>query len=263
MAENKSTALMKHEEIGNKFPALIAGQSKALQIMQESLDEDDINIFSLTKIKIVPGGVGQFVIVYASGKEEVVPNVTGVAVLRRKIRGYWPDGQALGGPPSCFSNDTKTGIGDIVGNGIIETHYCKVCPMAQFGSSSQDGVIGKGQACQLRNLLFFLREGKTMPDLLNAPPTSAGIVAGLIKELAGDELYMQEAVIKVTLMKKENDNKKPYSVLQFEKVGTLSEQQKIGASAMHQAINNLFGETKIDPEILNDEPPKGKPVDSE
>jgi len=263
----KSTALMKVEEIESKFPALIAGQSKALQIMQEVLEDDDINIFSLTKICIAPGGINQFIIKYASGREETVSEVIGVILLRRKMRGMWLDGTLLGTPPSCSSSNAKVGTGDIDGSGKIETRYCKVCPMAQFGSAVKDGVKGEGQMCQLRNVLFFLREKKSMPDILSAPPTSAGIVQGFLTELSGDALYPHQAIVKTTLAKFVNKNNKPYSKIQFSDVVALNEKQKVGADALHKAIKSLFGEKRIDDEdigaIIDDESPTGKPVDTE
>jgi hypothetical protein len=256
----ETTALMKPEDIAGQFPVLVSGSSKALDILREQMDDDDLSIFSLTRIGVMPGGVNQFAIKHPSGREESAQELMGVILLRRKMRGYWPDGQELGMPPSCFSDDAKIGVGDINGSGDIETRRCKTCPMAQFGSALKNGQRTKGQACQLRNILFFMREGnKGIPDLINASPTSAGVIQGYIMEMAGEEMFAHHVVTKVKLIKEKNDAGQPYSVMQFEKIGVLDPKLQAGSNAIHEAIQKLFSNTKIDAEaaatILSDATP--------
>ena len=262
------TALMKVSDIKTQFPVLVKGTSKALEIIQEQLDAEDITIFSLEKISVVPGGVKLFQIKSPSGKTTTVAKLHGVILLRRRMRAYWPDGQPLGQPPSCFSDDGKVGLGDISESGIIETRRCKVCPMAQFGSAMKKGKKKKGQGCQLRNVLFFLREGRNMPSIINAPPTSARAVQGFIMEKAGEEHYMHHLVTEFDCEHVEkNDDGEPYSIVGLTMVGVLDETLQTGANALNQAIKGLFSSTRIDAEvaqtILSDTPPEAPPVDDD
>lgn len=177
--------------------ALVAltGATQLTEIEQMVLDEmaQDKAAFDLqpARIKIAPGGIGQFLL-----GDETVKSFTAIVALSQKIRGYWPD-SGTGQAPLCSSPDGSRGIFNPEPSddqfkaaasartphpGIValtnnqplsETYACATCPMNQWGSEHQRrGGQGKGRACkEMRRLLLFV-DGRALPALMSLPPTS-------------------------------------------------------------------------------------------
>lgn len=153
--------------------------------------QDDIAAFDLQpiKVKVAPGGIGQFLM-----GDETKKSFLAVVAISQKIRGYWPD-SGTGNAPICSSPDgsvgffnaeltdeqfrsatsTKTphpGVMALSENKPLpEVFGCATCPMNQWGSEHQRRS-GKGKACKEMRRLLLLIDGYAMPAVLALPPTS-------------------------------------------------------------------------------------------
>lgn len=144
-----------------------------------------------TRVKVAPGGIGQFLM-----GDETAKSFVAVVAISQKIRGYWPK-SGTDGAPICSSPDGTTGIfadptdeqfkaaaniklpklphpGVILlsENRPLPTAFsCLNCPMNQWGSEHQRGE-GSGKACKEMRRLLLLIDGWALPALLALPPTS-------------------------------------------------------------------------------------------
>jgi len=173
----------------------LTGQTKLTEteklILAEMESDESAYDLRPPRIKIAPGGIGQFIL-----DEETVKGFTAIVALSQKVRGYWPD-SGTGEPPLCSSPDGRHGIFNpepsdeqfkaaatarvphpaIVSltsqEPVAESYACASCPMNAWGSEHQRrGGQGKGRACkEMRRLLLFV-EGWTLPALMSLPPTS-------------------------------------------------------------------------------------------
>lgn len=175
-----------------KFQGAQAELSEIEQMLLEEM-QDDTAAFDMqpVKVKIAPGGIGQFLLGDSTDKSFVA-----VVAISQKIRGYWPE-TGTGSAPICSSPDGSAGFFDAeIPNerfeaaskarhphpGIIaltekkplpESIACASCPMNQWDSEHQrrDGK-GKGKACKEMRRLLLLIDGYAMPAVLALPPTS-------------------------------------------------------------------------------------------
>jgi hypothetical protein len=140
------------------------------------------------RVKIAPGGIGQFLL-----GEETAKGFTAIVALSQKVRGYWP-AAGTGNPPMCSSPDGVTGVfpdptdadfkaamtAVLPHPGIValaesqpvpQAFACGPCPLNQWGSEHQRRT-GKGRACKEMRRLLLLIDGWTLPALMALPPTS-------------------------------------------------------------------------------------------
>lgn len=171
----------------SNLPALLAGDEYAIvkaspaevkEIMASNIGDEGVQPFSLDRVSMPAGG----------GKAWTVPTLEG-EVAREVIRGViicWQDvrvfyAAAYTGehtPPDCSSEDGIVGVGEPGGQ-------CRVCPNAQFGTSTNaDGSPGAGQACSQCRRLFMLQPDDLLPLLVTLPPTSLGAGRKYFQRLA-------------------------------------------------------------------------------
>lgn len=153
--------------------------------------QDDTAAFDMQpiKVKVAPGGIGQFLM-----GDDTKKTFNAVVAISQKIRGYWPD-SGTGNAPICSSPDGSLGIfnhelsdeqfkaatsprnphpGVIAlseNRAMPEYFSCAACPMNQWGSEHQRRA-GKGKACKEMRRLLLLIDDYTMPAVLALPPTS-------------------------------------------------------------------------------------------
>lgn len=177
----------------NALTKFQGAQAELTEIEQMLLDEmlDDTAAFDMqpVKVKIAPGGIGQFLVGDTTEKSFIA-----VVAISQKIRGYWPE-TGTGNAPICSSPDGSHGYFDselsddrftmaakarVPHPGIIalsekkpipEAISCVSCPMNQWGSEHQRRE-GKGKACKEMRRLLLLIDGYAMPAVLALPPTS-------------------------------------------------------------------------------------------
>lgn len=160
-------------------------------ILAELADEGNAYDVQFPRVKIAPGGVGQFQV-----GDKFEKSFTAIVALSQKIRGYWP-AKGLGTPPLCSSPDGVHGVfnsdpsaaeneaamkAPFTHPGVILLNEkrdmppafdCGRCPLNQWGSEHQrDGKAGKGKGCKEMRRLLVLVDGFALPALFNLPPTS-------------------------------------------------------------------------------------------
>lgn len=142
-----------------------------------------------TKVKVAPGGIGQFLM-----GDDTAKSFVAVVAISQKIRGYWPE-TGTGSAPICSSPDGSVGIfsADLSDEqfraatstkkphpGVVmlaenkplpEFFDCFTCPMNQWGSEHQRKG-GKAKGCKELRRLLLLIDGWALPAILALPPTS-------------------------------------------------------------------------------------------
>ncbi len=155
--------------------------------------QDDVNAYDLqpTRIKVPPGGTGQFII-----GEEMAKSFTGIVAISQKKRGFWPE-QGTGQAPLCQSPDGAHGFFDFDaeseryvaaaqarvphpalplmdgGQELPQSFACATCSMNQWGSEFQKrSGEGRAKGCKETRRLLVIIDGWALPALMSLPPTS-------------------------------------------------------------------------------------------
>lgn len=161
------------------------------QLLLEEM-QDDTAAFNMqpTRVKIAPGGIGQFLM-----GDDTAKTFTAVVAISQIIRGYWPE-SGTDKAPICSSPDGSVGLfnADLSDEqfkaatstktphpGVIalsenrrlpDVYSCLTCPMNQWGSEHQRRGAGKGKGCKEMRRLLLLIDGWSLPAVLALPPTS-------------------------------------------------------------------------------------------
>ena len=232
----------------SQYPVLAGGENRALSIVQQHLSGDDLSWLDLSRIEIAQGGKNIYSYIGLDGAQVNAPAFDAVLIMRRKIRAYFTPGQPLGAaPPACFSDDGTTGYGDIT-NGAQPPcmRDCATCPMAVFGTAVKDGgLAGKGQACQLRNILFVLLPGMGLPSVLSAPPTSARAVQRYIIGQAAGSRQPFEVTTHFGLEKQTNEAGQPFSIVTLTFKESLSPAECAAAESFHKVLSSMFTKRRM------------------
>lgn len=175
-----------------------------IMILAEMADDNAAYDMQPARVKIAPGGSGQFLM-----NEESAKNFTAIVAISQKIRGYWP-GSGTGSPPLCSSPDgahgyfadrpdqrqiedamkakrPHPGVQLFIAQDAVwpDSYSCIVCDLAQWGSEYQRrGGAGKGQACKSMRRLLLLIDGWALPALMSLPPTSIRVWDAYCSSLA-------------------------------------------------------------------------------
>lgn len=160
-------------------------------IAAEMAEETTAFDVDLPRIRIAPGGVGQFQV-----GDEMKRTFSAIVAISQKVRGYWPQKETGSAPPLCSSVDSVIGLFNAnpsqgafeaaaaahmphpavellshKGAALPDGWECVHCPLAQWGSAHQNGVQ-KGQACKLMVRLLLVVDGYKLPAVMSLPPTS-------------------------------------------------------------------------------------------
>lgn len=230
----------------------LTGQTKLSEIERMILaeTESDAAAYDLqpARIKIAPGGIGQFLM-----GDETAKTFTAIVALSQKIRGYWPD-SGTGAAPICSSPDGVHGIFNpspsdeqfaaaanvrtphpaviaLTNNQpIAETYACASCPMAQWGSEHQRrGGQGKGQACKSMIRLLLFVEGWTLPALMSLPPTSIKVWNAYCSGLAAKRSAYFAVRTKFELDKATAHGGETYNVVKVAAAGPIEDTSTLAA----------------------------------
>jgi hypothetical protein len=137
-----------------------------LKIIQDNMGGETVSPGDLARIKVPSGGGLFWTVTDADGQEQPVKTLDGIIVHITRRRAYWQGSEPSGDPPDCSSSDCLVGVGNPGGQ-------CASCPLNQFGTSHKpDGSQGRGKACKETKLIFLLREGLLLPDVVSVPPAS-------------------------------------------------------------------------------------------
>lgn len=140
-------------------------RSDAAELIRSNMAGDEVGVGDLTRIRVPAGGGTAWVVPSVEG-EQSLPAIEGIIIHVARRRAYWESTDPSGDPPDCSSNDCVRGVGNPGGD-------CGTCPFNEFGSSvRQDGKPGRGKRCKESTLLFLLREGGRLPDVVVVSPAS-------------------------------------------------------------------------------------------
>lgn len=197
----------------SKYAVRVGGDdvNAVTEAIRENLGGAELTPFDLDRIKIPTGGSTTWEIPTLDGDTDPKKSLDGVIVFQKNTRVFWKEryGGTEAVPPDCSSSDGKFGVGDPGGD-------CSTCPYAQFGS--KDG--GKGQACQLRNMVFMLGEGDVVPYCVSLPPTSLKSFRRFLFSLAKQGIKYWEVIISLKLVAKQGPAG-PYSEVVPSLIGRL------------------------------------------
>jgi len=146
----------------DKGYAVAQYQPEDLRAMIEENMGGTLTAQDLSRIRVPAGGGKSWEVADENGEIQSVKTISGVIILARSQRAYWAEDFSGGSePPDCASMDGKTGMGNPGG-------VCADCPFDEWGSA------GHSKACKEMRLLFLLRPGMLLPDVVVLSPASLG-----------------------------------------------------------------------------------------
>jgi hypothetical protein len=202
-------AIVAESAVG-KFAIFQESTEEIQDIITANLGEEQLDIFTLDRIKVPAGGSTIWMVPGIDG-DEPVKELVGLIIGDFVTRSYWQSeyGSTESGPPDCYSVDGLTGIGNPGGD-------CNTCPFAQFGTAQ--GGRGKGQACSKKRTMFILTENDILPKMLNIPPASLKEATRYLMRLLNGRLSKHHTLTKFTLVKDKNAGGIDYAKVQFANV---------------------------------------------
>ena len=220
------------------YPALVGG-GQAVDIIAQNMGGEAVTANDLNRIKVPGSGGTIWTVVDSDGAEQPFKALEGIIVQIARRRAYWPSAAATGTPPSCASADCITGIGDPGGN-------CERCPCNQFGTAKKkDGSPGRGKACKETKLLFILREGSLLPDVVSAPPGSLKVVRQYQLKLG---VPYWSVVTALTLEKATSKDGDLYATIHPQRVATLNAEHARQILDYANRLRKVFAQVTIDPD---------------
>lgn len=201
-----------------------------------------------TRITISPGGTN----IFTTTDGEALKSFTAIVAISQKARAYWP-AKGTGQPPMCSSPDGVNGYCNpdpsstqfteaakartphpavpMLGRGepLPTSFACAACPLSQFGTAHQGGVMGRAAACKAMRRLVVLVDGWTQPALLTLPPTSLKSFDTYASALARQRSAYFAVKTKIALEGQKSASGDPYSVATFTVAGKIEEPGQMAA----------------------------------
>ena len=216
------------------------------KVISDNLQGEQISPADLTRIRVPAGGGTTWEVPTPDGDSESLKAIEAVIVHIARRRAYWPGSTPTGEPPACTSADCVTGTGAPGGD-------CGECPLNAFGSARKgDGGAGRGKACKESKLLFILRSGHQLPEVVVTPPGSLKIMRQF--QFNMDRPYWTY-VTRLELTKVQNKDNIAYAQIKPARVGILSQEQVDGIRAYAQQMEAVFGQVAVDRSDVNDDEP--------
>ena len=240
--KSESTALVPFS--GNQLPALQPG---ALDIIKANLDGEELTPADLPRIK-VPSGSGSLTswLVVTGGKEDHVTELDGIIIHSTRRRAFWSSPDPSGDPPECSSEDCINGTGNP--GGPCGTNKSPLCPHNHYGTSTKaDGKPGRGKACTENRLLFFLRTGQTLPDVVPITPGSLKVAKAYILSLSQAGIPYRSVVTRLKLTETKNADGVKYAEVVFEKLDSLDAETTAKILEYAQTMQGLFQSVGVEP----------------
>lgn len=242
MKQQSVDTTVKHGEvIPSNFKALSVPAKQLVATLTNNLGGQSLKVYDLDRIKVPAGGATVWEVPGLKGSQaEKV--LEGIILHSKDARSYWQNKYGSGEgsqPPDCTSADMVTGVGNPGGD-------CLKCPFAQFGSAIDDkGKPGKGQACQHRKLMLFLRQEDMIPMLISVPASSVKLAQKYFLRLAGAALPYQAVTTQLRLTKTKNAGGTEYTQIDFAMGRELKEDEVAKAMTIGQALKEAFDRAKV------------------
>lgn len=236
MADKPGTALEAFDASTSSYPVLFNqdGEGSIAEILADNFGDEGFSASDLDRLTVPAGGGTSWEI----PDEDPTRKITGVIIHKQQTRSMWikkrgEDGEE-DGPPDCFSNDGKVGIGMFgAGSADNPSGECVGCPMNVFGSSTSGS--GNGKACKEQQQLFLLREGSILPTQISLPPTSLKGFRKFMTRLVTKAKSYYGVTVELTL-RKEKGGGQEYSVVDFAAVSDLAPAERLAARAYGETI---------------------------
>lgn len=242
--------------IAQEFQPLAS--SKLTAKIVDNLTQLDVGMFELGRIRVPAGGGTHFELETLSGPEALKTIDVVIVGVRGNQKTWWLDkNPAPGTPPSCASEDGITGIGvnSLDPDAKPGRHDCATCHWNQFESTRGEG---EGKDCRESMVLFVLRQGGAMPNIIMAPAGSLKSVRGYMLRLVDNGKSADEVVTRVSLRQDKNTAGTRYSVLEFSYVKDLPSETATQVEALRGALLTMRSRRPI--EAL-EAAPEQKPAD--
>lgn len=145
-------------------------------------------------------------------EKELVINPLAYRKSRRRFNRS-VDESGGGVPPDCAAYDGISGAGDPGG-------VCATCPFSQPGS----GRSGKGQACEERLDVYFLRQGRAIPEVFSFSPSSARAIMPTVLAIRGSGVPLHVFLLKLRFREASSGGKR-FAVAELTVAGKLDPEQ--------------------------------------
>lgn len=217
--------------IEQSYPALVPEtRASVLLAMRQNLGEAQVTPMDLNRIKSPSGGSLFFTV-----EEEPLKEVTGIIIHQRDQRAYWKlsmDEGGSGNPPDCSSLDCKVGVGDPGGP-------CHLCALSKFDST------GEPPPCKQMRLLFLLRPGCYLPDVVQVPPSSLKNAAQYMLSLASKALPYFAVETTIGLEKAKSRDGIDYGKFTFRASRALPKEKLTELIEFAQSLKDVFAHVPV------------------
>lgn len=215
------------------FLALAKDPGEVSGILADSLLGEELDPFSLPRIKFPSAGSTTWEVPTASGSEPMKA-LTGVIVHIQLTRTLWASNDITGEPPKCRSTGPKaTGVGTGDPGG-----KCASCPMLEWGSGVGKNGEARGKACNERMIWFMLLEQSGyLPHVLQLPTMSVDPGKQYLQNTLGNYGIRRTSVVtEITLRPEKNSSGEPYAVIVPRNAGALDPAEAEHAAAYAAAM---------------------------
>jgi hypothetical protein len=249
--------------MSNELLRLTGGDAKLTEaqalILAELADEQNAFEMQPARVKIAPGGIGQFLL-----NDDTAKTFTAIVPISQINRGFWASAEKdKSGAPFCSSTDGVHGILaaeiteydfsnaakarvphaaiPLISAGVdpLPVQYpCATCPMNQWGSVYQKGD-GRGKACKEMRRLLLAIDGWALPAILVLPPTSIRAWDAYCSALRARRGAYFGVKTKFELDVAKAASGDTYNVVKVSAVGDLTTEQVAGVVALRTQFMNL------------------------
>lgn len=250
---DKNNALATTSNAAENFMVVQQDTTELIEIMRELFGTEGISFRDMERIKLPSAGAEFWSMKDENGESVATKTFKCIILTHRQIRVYWEKSLDESGgvkPPDCFAPDAKKGIGN---PGMI----CADCPHSQFGTAAK----GRGQACQLKRMVFFLLPDQVFPAYISLPPTSQGEAKSYLFSLASRLVKPYDVVTEVGLTPAKNDTGTAYSKVTFKRAGMLDGETKAKVRAVAMPLIQAIDAADIRPIATEDENDDGGNAD--
>jgi hypothetical protein len=197
------------------------------EIVRENIGES-LSRLDLPTVRVPTAGGLSWTVPDVEG-EVSEKTLRGIVIYQTVARGYWAetfDASGGGTPPTCHSNDGRTGVGTPGGE-------CAKCPLNQWGSDRRGG---NGKACREMCLIFLLRENTVLPMVVVMPPTSLKPARDYFTKLTMRPLHYFGVMTEIGLAPERSHAGIKYSKATFKMVEVFTPEQVARLKAYREAL---------------------------
>jgi hypothetical protein len=218
--------------------------------MRENIGDSVLGAFDFSRVKVpAGGGMAWTIINQETGEPDAAKEFEGIIVAWRDQKAFWrsslTSNNVSNTPPDCYSLDTVQGIGD---PGTL----CAQCKYNLFGSARgemPETQRGRGKACKDTRMIFFMRSGSVLPELLIIPPSSLKSAKAYFIQLMSRSVPFWRAITRFRLSPDRNPEGNPYSRVEMSCAAVLDGQAMAAARGYSETIRKMLGVAVVLPQL--------------